>query len=104
MRRRLNLGLNTVKRYARVSEPERLIRAPAYRPTLVDPYREHLRQRRAQDPAISVPQLLEEIKTLGYTGSQNLLYRYITRAASRPTAPTSPRAASPGCWRPGPRI
>lgn len=35
--RRLNLDLNTVKRYARISEPERLVRAPQYRPTLVDP-------------------------------------------------------------------
>ena len=77
--RRLNLSLNTVKRYARVPEPERLIRAPQYRPTLVDPYREHLRTRRAQDPAVPVLQLLEEIKALGYQGSQNLLYRYITQ-------------------------
>lgn len=77
--RRLNLALNTVKRYARVPEPERLIRAPAYRPTLVDPYREHLRKRRTEDPAVPVLTLLEEIKALGYTGSQNLLYRYITQ-------------------------
>ena len=77
--RRLNLALNTVKRYARVPEPERLIRAPAYRPTLVDPYREHLRKRRAEDPAVPILQLLTEIKALGYTGSQNLLYRYITQ-------------------------
>jgi transposase len=77
--RRLNLALNTVKRYARTSEPERLIRAPKYRPTLVDPFREHLRRRRAEDPAVSVLQLLAEIKQLGYTGSQNLLYRYITQ-------------------------
>lgn len=62
---RLNLALNTVKRYARVSEPERLVRAPQYRPTLVDPYREHLRHRRAEDPAIPVLQLLAEIKALG---------------------------------------
>jgi transposase len=77
--RRLNLALNTVKRYARVPKPERLIAAPAYRPTLVDPYREHLRTRRAQNPAVPVLQLLEEIKALGYAGSQNLLYRYITQ-------------------------
>ena len=35
--RRLNLSLNTVKRYDRASEPERLQRVPKYRPTLVDP-------------------------------------------------------------------
>lgn len=76
--RRLNVGINTVKRYARVGEPERLVRAPAYRPTLVDPYREHLKRRRAEEPAVSAQRLLTEIKALGYTGSLNL-YRYITQ-------------------------
>jgi transposase len=90
--RRLNLGLNTVKRYQRASEPERMVRAPQYRPTLVDPYRDHLRKRREEDPAVPVLQLLAEIRELGYTGSQNLLYRYITQGrveADRPAI--SPR-------------
>lgn len=77
--RRLNLALNAVKRYAREPEPECLIGAPAYRPTLADPYREHLRKRRAEDPAVPTLQLLTEIKALGYTDSQNLFYRYITQ-------------------------
>ena len=47
--RRLGLSLNTVKRYARAAEPERLVRAPQYRPTLVDPYRDHLSARQAED-------------------------------------------------------
>ncbi|MEV4177129.1 ISL3 family transposase [Nonomuraea sp. NPDC049709] len=86
--RRLQLALNTVKRYARASEPERMRRAPQYRPTLVDPSRDHLRARRAEEPAIPVQTLLTEIKKLGYTGSQNLLYRYINQGrveADRPT-------------------
>jgi transposase len=85
--RRLNLSLNTVKRYARAAEPERMIRAPRYRPTLVDPYRDHLRRRRAEDPAVPVTRLLAEIRELGYAGSMNLLYRYITQGrveADRP--------------------
>ncbi len=77
--RRLNLALNTVKRYARIDQPERLVRAPQYRPTLVDPFRDYLRRRREEDPAVPVLQLLHEITELGYTGSQNLLYRYITQ-------------------------
>jgi hypothetical protein len=77
--RRLGLSLNTVKRYARAAEPERLIRAPQYRPGLVDPYRDHLRARRAEDPAVPVLRLLAEIRELGYTGSMNLLCRYITQ-------------------------
>jgi transposase len=77
--RRLQLALNTVKRYARVPEPDRLVKAPQYRPTLVDPYRDHLRERRAQDPAVPVTHLLREIRELGYTGSANLLARYINQ-------------------------
>lgn len=90
--RRLNLALNTVKRYARIREPERLVRAPKYRPTLVDPHREHLRRRREEDPAVPVTQLLEEIKQLGYPGSLNLLHRYISQGRVESDRPAiSPR-------------
>ncbi|MEU8271605.1 ISL3 family transposase [Sphaerisporangium sp. NPDC049002] len=90
--RRLNVSLNTVKRYARVAEPERLQRAPQYRPTLVDPYRDHLRRRRSDDPAVPVLHLFNEIKALGYQGSFNLLYRYITQGrVEADRLPISPR-------------
>ncbi|GAA2828847.1 hypothetical protein GCM10020220_017130 [Nonomuraea rubra] len=79
--------LNTVKRYARTHKPEALRRAPRYRPTLVDPYRDHLRERRAADPAVAVQQLFREIKVLGYTGSLNLLYRYITQGRAEGERP-----------------
>nr|WP_232248027.1 ISL3 family transposase [Streptacidiphilus rugosus] len=93
--RRLGLALNTVKRYARHTEPERLVRAPLYRPTLVDPYRDHLRRRRAQDPAVPVTHLLREIKELGYTGSANLLVRYINQGrVEADHATLSPRKAA----------
>jgi hypothetical protein len=96
--RRLDLSLNTVKRYARHSEPERMVRAPQYRPTLVDPYRDHLRRRRSEDPAVPVTHLLREIKELGYTGSANLLVRYITQGAGR----GRPRHPLPAPGRPAP--
>ncbi|GAA4238080.1 hypothetical protein GCM10022254_52480 [Actinomadura meridiana] len=90
--RRLNLALNTVKRYARVDKPTQMRRAPQYRPTLVDPYREYLRKRRTEDPAVPVLQLLREIRERGYTGSQNLLYRYITQGRVEDDRPAlSPR-------------
>lgn len=85
--RRLNLALNPVKRCARIDQPERLVRAPQYRPTLVDPFPIYLRQRREQDPAVPVLQLFHEITERGYTGNQNRLYRYITQGrveADRP--------------------
>lgn len=89
--RRLQLSLNTVKRYARASEPERLRSAPQYRTTLVDPYRDYLRERRQAEPGVAVAQLLREIKELGYTGTSNLLHRYINQgrveADRRPLSP-----------------
>ena len=83
----MGLSLNTVKRYARAAEPERMIRAPRYRAHAGHPYREHLRARRAADPAVPVHRLLAEIREMGYPGSMNLLYRYITQGrveADRP--------------------
>ncbi|MEE1820680.1 ISL3 family transposase [Streptomyces sp. BE20] len=68
-----------VLRYARMKEPTAERRAPSYKPTLVDPYRDHLRRRRAEEPAVPATHLLREIKELGYTGSANLLVRYITQ-------------------------
>jgi hypothetical protein len=93
--RRLNLSLNTVKRYARATRPERLQRAPQYRATLVDPYRDHLRKRRAEEPAVPVQQLLREIRELGCTGSSNLLVRYLTQGRAEADRPhLSPRRAT----------
>jgi transposase len=77
--RRLQLALNTVKRYARADRPERMLRVPKYRASLVDPYREHLRKRRTEDPAIPVSHLFAEIKALGFTGCLNLLHKYINQ-------------------------
>ncbi|WP_328543944.1 ISL3 family transposase [Streptomyces europaeiscabiei] len=77
--RRLQLALNTVKRYARADRPERMLRVPKYRASLVDPYREHLRKRPSEDPGVPVQHLFEEIKTLGFTGCLNLLHKYINQ-------------------------
>lgn len=73
-------------------EPHALRIAPAYRPTLVDPYRDHLRRRRAEEPAVPVTHLLEEIRKLGYTGSANLLVRYLNQGRAEGDRPvTTPR-------------
>jgi transposase len=93
--RRLNLSLNTVKRYDRASEPQRLQRVPKYRPTLVDPHRDYLRKRRAEEPGVPVQQLLREIRELGYQGSSNLLVRYINQGRLDSDRPhLSPRRAA----------
>ncbi|MFC7530041.1 hypothetical protein [Actinoplanes sp. GCM10030250] len=56
--RRLGWALNTVKRYARAERAEQLQRPPQYRETMVDPFRDHLRSRRAHEPGVAVTQLL----------------------------------------------
>jgi len=93
--RRLNLSLNTVKRYDRASQPERLQRVPKYRHTLVDPYRDYLRKRRAEEPGVPVQQLMREIRDRGYQGSSNLLVRYINQGRLEGDRPhLSPRRAA----------
>jgi transposase len=62
---------------------------------MVDPYRDHLRSRRAEDPAVPVLRLFEEIKELGFEGSLNLLYRYVTQGRVEADRPhLSPRRAA----------
>lgn len=93
--RRLGLAFNTVKRYARAETPERIQRVPKYRPTLVDPYRDHLRARRTEEPGVPVTQLLREIRELGYQGSSNLLHRYLNQGRHLDDQPhLSPRRAN----------
>ncbi|MFD0746608.1 ISL3 family transposase [Phytohabitans flavus] len=90
--RRLGWALNTVKRYARAATADDLRRPAKYRRTLVDPYRDHLRRRRGDEPGIAVTRLLAEIRELGYTGSANLLVRYLNQGrADAERIPPSPR-------------
>jgi transposase len=90
--RRLGWALNTVKRYARATTAEDLQRPPKYRQTLVDPYRDHLRHRLTVEPNVAVTRLLAEIRERGYTGSANLLVRYLNQGrAEAERTPPSPR-------------
>ena len=99
--RRLGLSMNTVKRYDRATEPGRLQRVPKYRPTLVDPRRDYLRKRRAEEPGVPVRQLLREIRERGYQGSSNLLVRYINRAGWTTASRTCHPGGPPGSCSPG---
>ena len=117
--RRLDLALNTVKRYARAERPERLQRTPQYRPTLVDPYRDHLRRRRAEDLAVPVQQLAagRSARTRAGIGQRLTCSSAISenqgprpgppRSAGRPGRPTGPapaaQAPARAAARPAPR-
>ncbi|MBO3747524.1 transposase [Streptosporangiaceae bacterium NEAU-GS5] len=87
--RRLNLSLNTVKRYARIFEPERMRRAPLYRPTptattcgnaapTTPPSRSHTCSPRSKPPDMRAASTCSTATSL--------------KAASKPTAlPVAPR-------------
>ncbi|WP_433242636.1 hypothetical protein ACQPYK_38430 [Streptosporangium sp. CA-135522] len=88
------LGVHTVKRYARVASADDLLRPPKYGATLVDPYPEHLRRRLAEEPGVPVTHPPTEIRQRGYTGSANLLVRYLNQGRADPDPdriPPSPR-------------
>ena len=95
--RLLGWALYTVKRYAGAGSAQERQRSPRYRQTLVDPIRDHLRRRRTEEPTIAARCLLTEIQEQGYTGSANLLVRYLNRPAPRPNVLRRRRGSgSPG--------
>jgi hypothetical protein len=62
------------------------VRPPQFRPCQVDPFRDHLRIRRAAGP-VPTTTLLEEIRAMGYTGSANLLVRYLNQGRHQQPLP-----------------
>lgn len=58
---------------------------------MVDPYRDHLRARREQEPGVGATALLGEIRALGYNGSQNLLVRYLNQGRHLDERPPAAR-------------
>jgi transposase len=61
-------------------------------PALNSCSRDHLRQRRAEEPGVAVTRLLAELREQGYTGSANLLVRYLNQGrADTERIPPSPR-------------
>ncbi|MCZ4507901.1 hypothetical protein O3Q52_06745 [Streptomyces sp. ActVer] len=47
---------------------------------MVDPDRDHLRRRRAEERGVLVEHLFDEIRALGCTGSLNFLHTYLNQA------------------------
>ena len=72
-----------------------LLRPPRYGRTLVDPYRDHLRARLTAEPDVQVTQLLAEIRELGYSGSANLLVRYLKQGRADPRVVPPPARTWP---------
>ncbi|EQD76745.1 transposase, partial [mine drainage metagenome] len=73
--RELAVDRKTVRSFLQLGTPgERHARAEG--PSLLDPYKEHIRARLAQYPLSSV-RLLEEIRQKGYSGGYDLVKRFV---------------------------
>jgi transposase len=99
--RQLGWGFHTVQRYARAQTWQELVdgKWQGHRPSKLDPFKAHLRQRREQG-ATNAAQLHREITALGYQGSYALVRDYLVqyRAAPDPIAPAPPTVRQVTGW------
>ncbi|MEU6408229.1 helix-turn-helix domain-containing protein [Microbispora sp. NPDC046933] len=91
--RRLNLGRNTVRRFARAGNPEDLLvhTGTGQRPKALDAYDGYLRKRWTQG-CTNAELLCRELRNLGNRGSSTAVRKYVRPwRRSLPPTPTSPR-------------
>jgi transposase len=99
--RHLGWGRHTVQRYARAATWQELVdgRWQAPRPSKLDPFKPHLRQR-AGEGCANAAQLFREIKTLGYAGSYSTVRDYLDqhRPGAAPLTPPAPTVRQVTGW------
>ncbi|MEV6351018.1 ISL3 family transposase [Actinoplanes sp. NPDC051851] len=99
---RLGLDPKTVRRYAEVTDPEQLISdRGTSRDSIVDTFKPYLLQR-CTDGITGTNQLLAEIRSQGYTGSERTLRRWLLTIrgsnAAVPPPPPIPKAREITGW------
>jgi transposase len=99
--RQLGWGFHTVQRYARAQTWQELVdgKWQGHRPSKLDPFKAHLRQRREQG-VTNAAQLHREIAALGYTGSYGIVRAWLEqyRAAPAPIQPAPPTVREVTGW------
>jgi hypothetical protein len=99
----LGLARNTVRRFARASDPEQLLASDwtSQRPRLLDEHAPYLDQRWNQG-CTDAAQLWREIRTRGYRGSYTLVRDYLallrTSTAAAAPAPQPPKVRTVTAW------
>ena len=99
--RHLGWGRHTVQRYARAATWQELVdgRWQAPRPSMLDPFKPHLR-RRADEGCGNAAQMFREISALGYDGSYSTVRDYLDqhRPAAEPLPPPPPTVREVTGW------
>jgi transposase len=99
--RQLGWGFHTVQRYARAQTWQELVdgKWKRPRPSKLDPFKAHLRQRREQG-VTNAAELHREIAALGYTGSYGIVRAWLEqyRAAPAPIKPAPPTVREVTGW------
>ncbi|WP_211593487.1 ISL3 family transposase [Microbispora sp. H10836] len=91
--RQLNLGRNTIRRFARAGNPEDLLvhTGTGQRPKALDAYDDYLRKRWTQG-CTNAELLCRELRNHGYRGSSTAVRQYVRPwRAGLPPTPASPR-------------
>lgn len=81
--RRMGRDRKTVRKYLQ-SETKQPVYGPrAPRPQKIDPFRQYIQMRMAQQPKITALQLLDEIRQRGYQGGRTLVTSFVAQLRPR---------------------
>lgn len=91
----LSMDRGTVAKYWNCSDPEK--QRPVYqRGSILDPYKDYIKERLEKWPQLSAERLFEEIKAEGYTGSNRTVRRYVTTIRPQESREYKPYETLPG--------
>lgn len=89
--RRLGISVRTVRRWTLAGDLDRDLDAPPRykprppRPSVLDPFKDLIRDRLDEYPRLSAVRLFEEVRALGFTGSYSLVRNFARQVRPRPS-------------------
>ena len=91
----LSMDRGTVAKYWNCSDPEK--QKPVYhRGSILDPYKDYIKERIEKWPQLSAERLFYEIKAKGYTGSDRTVRRYVSNIRPQNSREYKPYETLPG--------
>jgi len=91
----LSMDRGTVAKYWDCSDPQK--QKPVYhRPSILDPYKDYIKERLEKWPKLSAERLFNEIKEKGYSGSDRTVRRYVSTIRPQESREYKPYETLPG--------